>query len=73
MDSQLLTLFRKAAAAQGGAGFVLRFTGLSLLCAVLFGALLTPLAKNRATEDPAQKEVKLPPPNLAKRVDPSIH
>lgn len=51
MDSQLLTMLRKAAAAQGGSGFALRFTGLSLLCAVLFGILLTPLARNRAAED----------------------
>ena len=55
MDSQLLTMLRKAAAAQGGVGFALRFTGLSLLCAVLFGILLTPLAKRRASEPAMQQ------------------
>ena len=51
MDAQLLTLLRKAAAAEGGTGFLVRFTGLSLLCVVVFGVLLTPLAKQKPIDN----------------------
>ena len=64
MDSQLLTMLRKAAAKQGGAGFALRFTGLSILCAVLFGILLTPLAKKR-TRDTAEQEASQNSPSVS--------